>query len=211
MADRPILFSAPMILALLAGRKTQTRRILKPQPTDEAVASGCYAERINKLVAPSPIRFAVGDRLWCRETWCPDPNDIEDDGTISVSYRADGHHAFGLKPSAGWKLPLAAQRGGVPGIHMPRWASRLTLTVTDVRVERLHEISEEDALAEGIVQRGKAYGLPDWPGSKCLTFAGWAYLLLWADINGPTPEEKKNPWVAAYTFTVERRNVDRGL
>jgi hypothetical protein len=123
MSDRPILFSGPMVKALLDGRKTQTRRILKPQPLG-------WGE-------PKP-RFAKGDRLWVRESFR-----VREGGTIceagggqmdyvdtEIVYRASDGRQFGR-----WK----------PGIHMPRAYSRLTLTVTDVRVQRLQEISEADA------------------------------------------------------------------
>ncbi len=184
MTDRPILFSAPMVRALLDGRKTQTRRILKPQPLMG------YAPDVT---ASKGIRFAKGDRLWVRETWSAEhlwagtkPRDIP---CGPFWFWPDGD------PSDGdWTKPK-------PGIHMPRWASRLTLTVTDVRVERLQEISEGDAIAEGSRE----------PSLVPIIGACWserdAYAKLWEYINGPG-SWGANPWVVALTFTVEQRNID---
>lgn len=176
MTDRPILFSAPMVRALLDGRKTQTRRILKPQPL-----MGYTPD----VTASKGIRFAKGDRLYVRErVWLPEGTDNPHG---HVTYHADHGDDRALK----WR----------PGIHMPRWASRLTLTVTDVRIERLQEISEEDAIAEGSRE----------PSLVPIIGACWserdAYAKLWEHINGPGGWGA-NPWVVALTFTVEQRNID---
>lgn len=220
MTARPILFSAPMIRALLSGRKTQTRRILKPQPNAESVASGDYQRQINDLVRPSPIRFDVGDRLWVREA-----HYLTDDGHYERAvYAADEdavrEHNKTMERLAGridekvWRRHVKLR----PSIHMPRWASRLTLTVTDVRVQRLQDISEEDAIAEGI-SVGKP--MAEVPGSRGDIYHdgvtdpidGWtrdpveAYRHLWEYINGAGSWDA-NPFVAAYTFEVERRNID---
>lgn len=213
MADRPILFSAPMVRALLDGRKTQTRRILKlPKGynvSDMAILDG---ELFGHLPINDPSRWGsnfyddgapfsiteipsinVGDRLWVRES-------IDNVSTREkVAYKADWpNDPTGL----GWR----------PSIHMPRFASRLTLTVTDVRVQRLQDISEEDAIAEGItrISYGSTQQWANYPlGSSA---AGWtkprtSYSTLWNSINGPGAWEE-NPWVAAYSFTVERKNID---
>ena len=94
-----------------------------------------------------------------------------------------------------------------PSIHMPRWASRLTLTVTDVRVQRLQEISEEDARAEGAYpcEGGWSYGGSPLAG----TTARGAFYCLWNSLHGPDAWSA-NPWVCALTFTVDRRNIDAG-
>lgn len=138
--DRPILFSGPMVRALLDGRKTQTRRVATfVQETDGLFhirnsgggVFGVSEDRV-PIVAPDYAPYSTGDRLWVREAF----TDLRVyGGGPDVLYRVDGGPDY-LK----WK----------PGIHMPRGASRLTLTVTDVRVQRLQEISEEDAQAEGV-------------------------------------------------------------
>ena len=148
--ERPIIFSGPMIRAILEGRKTQTRRIVKP----------------NCLSKLSPYG-RTGDRLWVRETWGHNP---EGPGYV---YRSDGD--FDMKFHGDrWR----------PSIHMPRWASRITLEVTGVRVERLQDINEEDALAEGVEH---------------------AFRSLWESINGPGSWDA-NPWV----WVVEFRRVSDG-
>lgn len=225
--ERPILFSAPMVRALLDGRKTQTRRIIKPQPhfsnvwqdddTLDWFQSG-YGE-----AGDDPIRLRIGrgDRLWVRETWrpvpCFEPWDME------VIYNADGEHRIVKDGDFGerdWLMPKAAKRGNVSPLFMPRWASRLTLTVSDVRVQRLNEIGADDAVAEGVTTtefwrpkdvEGRPFEDKWWDD---LTF--WqnypqiAFRALWESINGPDSWDA-NPWVTAYTFTVERRNIDEGL
>src|SRR5574343_352725 len=163
--ERPILFSAPMVRAILDGRKTQTRRVVKPQPTNKhlsymAIEGGAilngpdYPDGENDFVK-CPYG-QPGDRLWVRETWCHAADDsgrfkYNAKGDLDAScchYRADGyevHHIAGEEtkngqPKSPWCSP----------IHMPRWASRITLEITDVRVERLQDISEEDAEDEGM-------------------------------------------------------------
>lgn len=190
MADLPIIFSAPMVRALLDGRKTQTRRVLK----DRLGVAG------NRGAAEDLVRYAVGDRLWVREavTWV---------SAWGWRYRADNDDLT-EKRAAGEVSKLT------PSIHMPRRASRITLTVTDVRVQRLQDCSEADARAEGVVHNNAVRidaPLPLWsvPGSS----AGGrspreAYATLWDEINGPGAWAQ-NPWVAAYTFTVARGNIDQ--
>jgi hypothetical protein len=146
--ERPILFSSEMVKAILSGAKTQTRRIMKPQPQEFANPPYWRWSNGSKLgpfaVAsgdrPSIFgRWVPGERLWVREAWRTD--------------RCYDH----LKPSAlnpkcpiyyGSKI-IAGYHKARPSIHMPRWASRLTLEITDVRVERIQEITAEDAIAEG--------------------------------------------------------------
>lgn len=147
----PILFSGPMIRAILSGQKTVTRRIIKPQPVSEGIKSfgeswawkrsdkewfsGVTADQMCKFGAQSGMsRWAPGDRLWVRETWGfnPDHPSVPE----FACFRADpGHDGDGIK----WR----------PSIHMPRRASRITLLVEAVRVERLQDITEADAIAEG--------------------------------------------------------------
>lgn len=201
MSDKPILFSAPMIRAIIEGRKTQTRRILKPQPDD-----------IFEGKLPAAVRISVGDRLWVRETWSgihdfrntppaqrqscmtPDGPFLRED----IHFWADGNPLGG-----DYEKPR-------PGIHMPRWASRLTLVVTDVRVERLHDISEDDAKAEGAVPyHVRASGL-DYYGSQhamCGQDHRAGFCHIWESINGIESWDA-NPWVVAYSFDVLRGNID---
>lgn len=207
MADRPILFSAPIVCALLAGRKTQTRRIasfIVPAGEQYQVRNahgGWYgpASRVPE-VAPAYAPYAVGDRLWVKETWRTHKSwdGEKPSGIIPASriwYEADGRDN-------------CDQHGKVRvSIFMPRWASRITLTVTDVRVERLQDCSKADALAEGIQQYGRFFGLPDtdWDNAELTAVA--AYHCLWNDINGAGAWEA-NPWVVAVSFDVRMGNID---
>ncbi len=239
MTDRPILYSAAMIRAQLEGRKGQTRRILKPQPDHFhrdiiGKPQPWSREDWNRLIPQLgdkalPVRFAKGDKLWVRETWRTNktldhlsPTGIADllKGEIQcpVRYEADGATVNGDKVQEWGKTRVA--------IHMPRWASRLTNTVTDVRVQRLQEISEEDARAEGIWSYeatdcdgdpradGKIYRQTFWHWRRDIeqgdgySTAVSAYRHLWGDINGAGSWDA-NPWVTATTFTVEHRNIDQ--
>jgi hypothetical protein len=222
MADRPIIFSAPMVRALLDGRKTQTRRVLKPQPGGIEQRPlgfvGSPARFVFTEVHPgganwthyAKIPYAPGDRLWVRETWRPH---YLGDGVwnLDVSYPADGERRticdgeFGDKD---WNWPKAADRGNVTPLHMPRWASRLTLTVTDVRVQRLQEISEADCYAEGIENIGQGCGFVQLPEALTYSTARGCYHTLWNSLHGPGAWGA-NPWVVALTFTVQRGNIDQ--
>lgn len=263
MTDRPILFSAPMVRALLDGRKTQTRRVLKPQPSLAPVhhfrsigtstktgktewqacqPNGRYVDAFSGpagcvhdyCTTPSP-----GDRLWVREAyyqrghWEPVAHKRTKAGrqkwafipTGPVSfdepaeYRKGRHHKD--LSTVSWHKRL--------GRFMPRWASRLTLTVTDVRVERLQDISEADALAEGIYDESVLVGAHCHAGHHVeehgtryfshteaddisedgngFESAAEAYGALWNHINGPGAWDA-NPWIVALTFTVARHNID---
>ena len=187
--EYPIIFSAPMVRALLEGRKTQTRRLAwRPAPVIAIVTEGHPTQEVRN---PSPWqRVQPGDRLWVRETFAAP-------ALMPTQYRADppircGHWDGERGP---WK----------PAIHMPRWASRLTLTVTAVRVQRLQEISEDDAQAEGIVSRVAPNGHVTWhiPDLICGQSPRRAFRLLWDALHGPTAWEA-NPEVVALSFTVAR-------
>lgn len=161
MKTRPILMSAPMVNALLAGRKTQTRRIIKPQPDETGVYENAMAPgmgalnnvwaikedgKFRKIKCPYGKR---GDFLWCRETWlCHGKGD----SGIYLSYFADkAEENFWVAYHEQEKFPLANHMNEWrPSIHMPRAASRLTLEITDIRAERLQAISDADAQAEGV-------------------------------------------------------------
>lgn len=202
MAERPILFSAPMVRALLEGRKTQTRRLAWRDPHGEGPA-GAKA---------SPWQAAMpGDQLWVRETWgCPDADRPGVKG--------------GRKPQAGDRLVFQANpadayqwQTGHPGcgdfvwrpsIHMPRWASRLTLTVTDVRVHRLQDISEADCDAEGFggdfPHNVMPHLFPDAQAAGGLTIPE-CFGVLWNSLHKPPHAWDDNPEVVAITFAVEQR------
>jgi hypothetical protein len=193
-----------MVLAILAGRKTQTRRVVTPQPSwDPEVhltrPGGPFFWPVGRLGqqcgAPiTRIAYGVpGDRLWVRETWrisdSAPANLVHE--PVSCHYRADPDEVSG----GPWKS----------GRFMPRWASRITLELTAVRVQRLQEITEEDALAEGLV-RGRATGRvalshggfhlgPVWPSARA------AYEDLWDSINAKRGYTwASNPFVWALTF-----------
>ncbi|SCM71614.1 conserved hypothetical protein [uncultured Pleomorphomonas sp.] len=209
MVDRPILFSAPMVRAIIAGRKTQTRRVMPPRPLISVSHGRAVTQHADGVYRAPPTKFAVGDRLWVRETVRAE--ELED-GTDGVRYLADG--AFRPIENSDWAADrwgdLFAYRGKrgatVPPIHMPRWVSRLTLLVTDVRVERLRDISEDDAIAEGVAPRpnggfcvpGVDHPNRDFPYLARPT-AREMYAALWDVING-SGAWAANPWVAAYTF-----------
>lgn len=242
MKERPIIFSAPMVRALLAGTKTQTRRIVKHQGIlDHPAGKGFKVILLGNKEAwlnsrpdhPQHItKFCPygqpGDRLWVRETWTetiniegiPDWPDrpctlVDDDPSDVVIYRADGEWEWlddegGSTDKTNWKSPL----------FMPRWASRILLELTAVRVERLQDISEEDAKADGISPNWTRYDLKGWipeehgymphdtddegrvPGVDIYDdfwTAKRCYQRLWESINGPG-SWKVNPWVWVISF-----------
>lgn len=157
MRERPILFNGAMVRAILAGQKTQTRRAVKGIALDwlgKAQFTPEYVANPGNDLCPFGH---PGDRLWVRETWRPETihscaMDNCDCDSVGVSYAADGEwipHTWQNPPPDDWYMPEAAARGNVPSIHMPRWACRLVLEIIAVRIERLQDISEADAIAEG--------------------------------------------------------------
>lgn len=213
MTDRPILFSAPMVKALLAGRKTQTRRVLRAKPgmtiTDATVdagpAGGGIGRRLELPVDKLKVPFAVGDSLWVREAWhaarsldITPPRDIPRDADIEHAATARNYAEIGLKG----KLR--------PGMFLPRWASRLTLTAIEVRVQRLQEISETDAAAEGLEQWTGGYHLNLADGSAIAAISARdCYKLLWNRLNKPRGYGwEANPWVCAVSFRCSPHNID---
>ena len=175
-SERPILFSPAMVRAILSGQKTQTRRIAKPALwpiLDEALRVNghpCHQFLVGNIPCPYG---EPGDRLWVRETFSHVPGE-------GVAYRATNPELDG----APWK----------PSIHMPRWASRITLEITEVRVQRLQDISEDDVYAEGC-----ASGLRHDPFA-CDGTNDWCFPHLWDSINGGTHNWESNPWVWALSF-----------
>lgn len=244
MKARPILFSAPMVRALLAGKKTQTRRTLKPQPPtpeafqgsdfglDRAIADGVKMYSQNDYArlpkhptdwgllgsvgvarnAGFPMRYRCpygqpGDLLWVRETL---------ELGEAWQYRADCREILmdardsRVPQMVGWAHHV--ERDVCVSIHMPRWASRLTLEITDVRVERLQDISEADAIAEGLIWRP---ALESWSAMDSLSWPTFtspvrSYAGLWNHINGPDSWDA-NPWVWVVAFKVHLANVDQVL
>lgn len=219
--EKPIIFSGDMVSAILDGRKTMTRRIVKPQPEyfDREPHWRWSAPRHKKYnVGPFAVAdgdnpsifgdYVVGDLLWVRETWAP----IHDTG---IRYRADNgrrdwppswEHREQL--DRWWQKfqPPRAHDVWASPIHMPRWASRLTLEIIGVRVERLHSISEGDAIAEGIEYTGDR--IQD--GKRCsgaVSVQG-AFEHLWDSIHGKSYPWKSNPWVWCISFRrVEESNA----
>jgi len=210
--ERPILFSAPMVQAILAGRKTQTRRVAKfIQPSGAQFQmstpyGGWFGpeDRVSK-VAPDYAPFAVGDRLWVKETWRAGPSwDDQKPSNIPSGVPVD-YTATPRENGPNGKTRVS--------IFMPRWASRITLFVTDVRVERLQDISQADAVAEGAFCYLCGNGAIDGSSEHdCGCFhsrdlAVPSYRYLWDSINGPGAWEA-NPWIVAVSFEVREGNID---
>lgn len=232
MADLPILFSAPMVRAILRETerlgtgKTQTRRTFHHkknipsegawhQPFPDAVPNGwVYADR-KRAFDTMRSRYCVGDSLYVREAWRAEaayddtpPRDIEYDACM-VRYEADG----------AWSDRDAMTHAGKfrQGMHMPRWASRITLTVTDVRVERLQDITNEDCIAEGVPVHPNKNAPRTGPlqdnfarQNGLISHYGAEFQRLWDSINGDRPGRawSDNPWIAAYTFRPILGNID---
>jgi hypothetical protein len=190
--ERPILFSAPMVRALLEGRKTQTRRVVKPR---KDINFGCLiypnelAGEVNNGVMDN-CPWSPGDRLWVRETFAIVPRTAYrcSEG-VQQTLRPDDDHDAAIY-RAGWERSKSGF-SWKPSIFMPRWASRITLEIVSVRVELLQDISENDAWGEG------CEGFDDdVTGGK----SGYSeYAELWESING-AGSWNKNPWVWVISF-----------
>lgn len=204
MKEHPILFSGAMVRGLLNleigswpakpidasnAFKWQTRRLVNPQPEVCQVATECSHKM---LVSGAP--FKVGDHLWVRETW--------QDGDYALNeprgpvYRATDPD---WETGEGWKW--------IPSIHMPKWASRITLEVMEVRVQRLQEISEEDAKAEGVECEARGRSCPGFdlstdPPCECECSFGYSNLFakLWNSIYGVKHHWATNPWTWSYSL-----------
>ncbi|WP_375144465.1 hypothetical protein [Escherichia coli] len=214
MKERGMIFNGEMVRAILDGRKTQTRRIMKVQPSDAFhpthngydldLNAHCYTPGVvdkNGYLQPAKKEVfgvadenegytcpfgAVGDRIWVRETWAEAGAGAPD----LKLYRADYPEHV---PTHYENVPPADEIRWTPSIHMPRWASRLMLEITGVRVERLRDLSEDDAKSEGITP----------PSGGVLP--GWEYRInfrdLWMSIYGADNWET-NPWVWVIEFKV---------
>lgn len=224
MTERGMIFNAEMVRAILDGRKTQTRRIMKVQPESNQLGlllitdstkhsdigkyhwaeSNATGNHVRSKLFSCPFG-AVGDRIWVRETWSSDfanyyPND-------RVWYAADNNRQLDIEvvdgvrgiysPESDVHVPFRWQ----PSIHMPHWASRILLEITDVRVERLNAISEEDARAEGIIDGGCLNcGEPEPCGcTNPEPDATDAFAYLWQSIYGQE-SWNANPWVWVIEF-----------
>ena len=196
MTERPIIFSAESVTAILEGRKTQTRRVIAPQPRGWNQEQGdgnlwlwCVAGDMDFSEVRACRYGRQGDALWVRES-----------GSIATDKSAFMYADFGgaLAPTAppgseSW----AREWQACPAIHMPRWASRITLRLTNVRAQRLHDITDADARAEGVT----------FPSREATFYEGkWvaAYADAWEGINNHRPgcSWADNPWVWALTFEI---------
>lgn len=224
MKMKPILFSGSMIQALLAGRKIQTRRIVKPQPIEYEEDTWYYwgsSWDVDRMpIGPglhSPLEFydkQVGDLLWVRETFCLEstyeyhdvklapcdrPYQIEKDYEGGESFVIPHYRATEPEPHI---VPNDLEDGDddrtrwKPSIFMPRWASRITLEITDIRVERLQDITRGDCMAEGCPFPNLA---------KETNPVKW-YKELWESINGKDSWQT-NPWVWVIEFKVHHKNI----
>ena len=212
---KPILFSTEMVQAILAGRKTQTRRICKYQRNND----GKYEVELNgKIVSELDFNIEygvknpfikekkeIGDILWVRETWSPGP--LENGIKTPFIYKADGDKITKIGDTSfrtKWK----------PSIFMPKEACRILLKVTNVRCERLQDISSSDAMAEGIlIERQSMANGEGWFYPKNYATNGFfkigqyreSFQTLWDSINEKKYPWKSNPWVWVYDFEVTEK------
>lgn len=206
MKERPVIFNSEMVRAILDGRKTQTRRAISDRHLhliDVASQVGeCYPLESGIDHANSQSYYRehcpfgqVGDRLWVRETWA----EAGASAPELQLYRANYPEHVGREYE---NVPPASEIRWTPSIHMPRWASRITLEITAVRVERLKDISESDARAEGV--------MPTPGAAEQLVGGKLAFAELWASIYGHE-NWRANPWVWVIEFKqVIAREVERG-
>lgn len=206
MIVRPILFSGAMVRAILDGQKTQTRRTVKQQLTpiyDSSDMFCFYHKGINYRTSSRTLTVGAfeqlkqfcpygqpGDRLWVRETFGIKIRNIGGSSGEFYTYRATDPDAGYCSISSGGEIPIKWK----PSIHMPRWASRITLKIVSVHVERLRDISEEDAKAEGVTPSGVGLDLDH------LKYRA-GFQTLWESINGPESWDT-NPWVWVIEFAV---------
>jgi hypothetical protein len=208
---KPILFSTEMVRAILDRRKTQTRRIVKPQPPADNIDSETIVERDDCMGYPAMVaswecetdfhnvKFpygVIGDILWVRETWQKMEEGYKNIHGKPFIYQADwleggkGKIAHGGK----WK----------PSIHMPKEACRLFLKIKDIRVERLHQITENDAISEGAPDTLKIDDLRvmngmDWTIPRPFLMHQFGFMAIWCKINSPE-NWLQNPWVWVIEF-----------
>ena len=187
MKEYPILYTTENVKAILEGRKTQTRRVIKPQPYFENTHFGTRTHlawitssfRTLEEIAQYCPYGQVGDRLWLRETFC------------QVCYKKDNVKDVCYKEDLDVEHMACKLVKFTPSIHMFRWASRITLEITEIRVQRVQEISDEDVVAEGFEKV--------FPVAGYMSRRLW-YKNLWDSINGKKYPWSTNPWVWAITF-----------
>lgn len=214
MKERPILFSGPMVKAILKGCKTQTRRVVKLplhcQTTGCELNPGELSEReIHSLDTLCP-HGGPSDRLWVREKFQLWDHSIE---TVNVVYdvgdddERDKYVDFpsNKKPKSLHRRNMDGRKPWRPGIFMPRWASRITLEIASVRVERLQDISANDCICEGINYNDHRCGCEvcSLVTHICPATSGSlidAFHELWDSINGKRHPWAGNPWVWVITF-----------
>ncbi|MDF7658355.1 hypothetical protein PUG81_05185 [Erwiniaceae bacterium L1_54_6] len=213
MRERGIIFNAEMVRAVLSGSKTQTRRIVKASAAYILNLQEQYPHKHYTINCPFG---AVGDRLWVRETWqvihqYTDENGEVDETRYARSIPKQRGNYWHPVYAEAWDNESRESRDFPwrPSLHMPRWASRITLEITGVRVERLRDISEEDAATEGIPPAGDL--LPDYPGTYLtpkgdFATAKVAFQRLWESIYGEESWQA-NPWVWVIEF--KRVEVNR--
>lgn len=203
MKERPIIFNTPMVRAILYGRKTQTRRIAKevrhPDLGNIYTPGALVLEREPQHVIERACPYgAPGERLWVRETWDFLPDSGPDEPNLAfIRYWADGEFDHRVVRSE-FNPIIYGREKRRPSITMPRLASRITLEITAVRIERLHDISEADARAEGALCADPVTGrevLLD----KTLGSYRLHYRSQWEQIHGPGSWDA-NPWVWAIEF-----------
>lgn len=216
---REILFRDEMVRAILAGKKSQTRRVIKPQPSESWMAntdwSRYYKNGKKHLWIAHPeiatreikCKYAPRDHVWVREAWRVEER--KSDLVDGVRYRADD--AFlrienTWTAAEQWVVANDNGRHGTkwrPSIFMPRWASRITLEITDIRVERLQAISEQDAKAEGVPNNHACHWLDDDPGYMHDVYRR-NFVRVWDEING-----EKYPWASdPYVWAISFRRVN---
>lgn len=214
MKERPVIFTGDSVRSILAGRKTQTRRICRVQPLEAGGLWQCLypwgegghgiyesesemRQEYDRLMLARCPYGKPGDRLWVRETWA---TDFEK----NVLYRTTDPSPSPMGAYGAKRMVDGAKSIWRSPIHMPRWASRITLEITGVRVERLQEISEADAIAEGLIQWSSPrmsniyYGVTQadvWESNPRKTYAR-----LWDSINSKRASWESNPlvWVAGF-------------
>lgn len=219
MKERGMIFNGEMVRAILDGRKTQTRRIMKNQPAGDYPETPALIRNVGTgfqwhgLYGESSIfncpLGSIGERIWVRETFRVHSRATD---VATLVYRASVRNSWTEQthrvPVAVCNKPATPEKW-TPSIHMPRWASRLLLEITDVRVERLHNISERDALREGLFQLPASGRYCLQPGMQYFGMASRSakevYSWLWASIYG---EESwaANPWV----WVIEFKRVEGG-
>ena len=209
MTDHPIIFSAPMVRAILAGTKTMTRRLahrmgnVSKKELKEAAKFG-FVGVARPIILSSWCRISAGDRLWVRENWHAAHGE---DRTKPHDMTPD----YGIAYAATYSYAETGIIGKLrPSIYMPRWASRLTLTVTATKIEPVQNISAKDAIAEGIEFRDNCYGT--WNVDGTMRCGGFpepieAFRCLWTNING-VEAWQRNPDVVALSFNVHVCNID---